>query len=127
TPEHLAEVREEAWFAEQFVGKTPVDLAGTKLDAVSGATLTSMAIIESVTKILGNDPPNYRFPEGLTVEEVTEILPQAQRLNPRETPRGWYDVLDDSGQAIGTAWRTSPAADHHIGYQGPSDVLVVMD
>lgn len=127
TPEHLAEVREEAWFAEQFVGKTPADLARTKLDAVSGATLTSMAIIESVTKILGSDPPNYRFPEALTVEEVAEILPKAQRLDPRETPGGWYDVLDGSGQSIGTAWRTSPAADNHVGYQGPSDLLVVMD
>lgn len=127
TPEHLAEVREESWFAEQFVGKSPTDLASTKLDAVSGATLTSMAIIESVTKIIGVDPPNYRFPREVTVEEVAEILPEAATLQPREVPRGWYGVLDGSGQEIGTAWRTSPAADNHIGYQGPSDVLVVMD
>src|SRR5690606_37983083 len=51
----------------------------------------------------------------------------AKRLDPRNTPRGWYDVQDHSGQPIGTAWRTSPAADNHIGYQGPSDLLVVMD
>ncbi|MBA2117166.1 FMN-binding protein [Bremerella alba] len=128
TPEHLTAVRKATWFLEQFAGKSPQDLGGqSKLDAVSGATLTSLAVIESVTKTLGSDPPNYRFPDEVTLEEVAEILPEAQDLIARSSPRGWLDVLDSSGKIIGTVWRTSPQADQYIGYQGPSDVLVVMD
>ncbi|PQO33812.1 FMN-binding protein [Blastopirellula marina] len=127
TPEHVAAVRESPTFTQQFVGKTPDDLAGkAKLDAVSGATLTSLAIIESVAKVLGTDPPNYRFPQEITVEEVAEILPEARSLVPKKSPRGWFDIHNAEGQSIGTAWRTSPAADNHVGYQGPTDVLVVM-
>lgn len=128
TPEHLAAVLKAEWFLNQFSGKSPEDLGGqTKLDAVSGATLTSLAIIESVTKTLGSDPPNYRFPTEIAIEEVAEILPEAKQLVAQDAPRGWFDVLDETGQTIGSAWRTSPQADQHIGYQGPSDVLVVMD
>lgn len=128
TPEHMDAVRKADWFPEQFVGKSPEDLGGQKkLDAVSGATLTSLAIVESITKVLGSDPPNYRFPDEITLEEVAEIVPAAKQLVPRETPRGWLDIVDEQGQTIGTAWRTSPKADQHVGYQGPTDVLVVMD
>lgn len=128
TPEHLAAVLKATWFLKQFADKSPEDLGGqTKLDAVSGATLTSLAIIESVTKTLGNDPPNYRFPKEITLEEVTEIVPEAKQLVAKPAPRGWFDVIDADGNSIATAWRTSPQADQHMGYQGPSDVLVVMD
>ncbi|MEW4563343.1 FMN-binding protein [Bremerella sp. JC770] len=128
TPEHLTAVEKATWFLKQFAGKSPKQLSGeTKLDAVSGATLTSLAIIESVTKTLGSDPPNYRFPQEITLEEVAEILPEAKQLVARSSPRGWSDVLDESGAVIGSTWRTSPQADQHVGYQGPSDVLVVMD
>lgn len=128
TPEHLAAVLKAAWFLKQFADKSPEDLGGkTKLDAVSGATLTSLAIIESVTKTLGSDPPNYRFPQEITLEEVAEIIPEAQQLVARSSPRGWFDVVDANGKPIATTWRTSPQADQHVGYQGPSDVLVVMD
>lgn len=128
TPEHLAAVRKDELFKEQFAGLDSSELAGrTHLDAVSGATLTSLAIIESVALTLGNDPPNYRFPDEITLEEVTSILPETQRLVPKSAPRGWIEVLDEQDNSIGTAWRTSPAADHIIGYQGPTDVLVVMD
>ncbi|MFN3152785.1 FMN-binding protein [Bremerella sp.] len=128
TPEHLAAVEKATWFLKQFSDKSPKDLSGkAKLDAVSGATLTSLAIIESVTKTLGSDPPNYRFPKEITLEEVVEILPEAQQLVPKPSPRGWLEVLDGSGTPIGTVWRTSPQADQHVGYQGPTDVLVVLD
>ncbi|MEW4453224.1 FMN-binding protein [Bremerella sp. JC817] len=128
TPEHLDAVRNATWFPRQFSGVPVAQLGGEKrLDAVSGATLTSLAIIESVTKVLGSDPPNYRFPDEITLEEVVEILPEATSLAPQESPRGWFDVLNADGQKIGTAWRTSPKADQHVGYQGPTDVLVIMD
>jgi len=128
TPEHLAAVEKATWFLKQFAGKSPKQLSGeTRIDAVSGATLTSLAIIESVTKTLGSDPPNYRFPNEITLEEVAEILPEAKQLVARSSPSGWSDVLDESAAVIGSTWRTSPQADQHVGYQGPSDVLVVMD
>ncbi|PQO30635.1 hypothetical protein C5Y96_14290 [Blastopirellula marina] len=128
TPEHLAAVLKATWFLKQFAEKSPEDLGGkTKLDAVSGATLTSLAIIESVTKTLGSDPPNYRFPKEITLEEVAEIVPEAKQLISQRSPRGWFHVVDADGRSIATAWRTSPQTDQHVGYQGPSDVLVVMD
>ncbi|MBI1248991.1 FMN-binding protein [bacterium] len=127
TPEHLQAVREASWFSKQFIDVTPQQLGEEKLDAVSGATLTSLAIIESITTVLGGDPPNYRFPQEIELKEVAAILPNAKQLVAKKSPRGWFDVLDEQGQSIGTAWRTSPKADQQVGYQGPTDVLVVMD
>lgn len=39
---------EKPWFQSQFVGKKPEDLYVEKLDAITGATITSKAVIDSV-------------------------------------------------------------------------------
>lgn len=63
--------------------------------------------------------------EPIELTEVREILPDAQRLSIDPGPRGGLLVFDAEGTEIGYAIRTSPQADHVIGYAGPTDVLVV--
>ena len=51
-----------------------------KLDGVSGATLTSLAIAEAVVQRLGGVPRSLRFPHPVTLEEVGAVLPAAAEL-----------------------------------------------
>jgi electron transport complex protein RnfG len=41
-------VEEKPWFQAQFVGKKPEDLYIEKMDAITGATISSVAVIDSV-------------------------------------------------------------------------------
>jgi len=127
TIEHVAAIRQDGHFERQFIGLATPRLPQEQLDAVSGATLTSLAIIESITKITGGDPPNYRFPDQIDLDEIQTHLPSAASMQSDNVRPVYFRVFDHHEKTIGYAWRTSPLADHHIGYQGPTDVLVVMD
>ena len=63
----------------------------------------------------------------MTVAEVRPFLPQATRLTAWDQKPALLQVEDASGQLLGFAGRTSPAADDLIGFQGPTDTLFVMD
>jgi hypothetical protein len=94
---------------------------------VSGATLTSLAIVEGIVRRLGGSPHSYRFPDPVTVAEIRPFLPQAARLAVWDQKPALLRVEDTSGQLLGFAGRTSPVADDLIGFQGPTDTLFVMD
>ncbi|MCB1091352.1 MAG: 4Fe-4S binding protein, partial [Verrucomicrobiae bacterium] len=68
-----------------------------------------------------------RFPEDVQLAEVQKFLPMAQRFEPIPDRPYLQRVVDGEGNLVGYASRTSPHADHLIGYQGPSDVLLVLD
>ena len=54
TIDHVDAILEKPAFFEQFVGKTREELAQSKnLDAVSGATLTSLAIVDAISLRFG--------------------------------------------------------------------------
>jgi len=128
TPEHVAAVRRDERFLRYFAGYRPKELrAMPRPDAVSGATLTSMAVAESVVRRLAGVRPSFRFPDPIQVEEVRRFLPKAARLvRDRRHPR-LLRVLDAEGRWIGLAARTAPTTDDLIGYQGPIDTLLVLD
>ncbi len=44
---------EKPWFQAQFVGKKPEDLYVEKMDAITGATISSKAVIDSVREKIG--------------------------------------------------------------------------
>ncbi len=129
TREHLRQVIEDETFLTQWNGLTEDDvLAGLKVHAVSGATLTSHAIADGIaTRLGGAAVETDRFPDPITLEEIRPHLESAASLEPVENRPHLLGVLDSNDQLIGYAARTSPHADHMMGYQGPTDVLMVLD
>ena len=125
TPDHLAEVIRDRSFFAQFRGLKMGDRL-EKVHAVSGATLTSLAIAEGVLKRLGQESESLRFPEAITLEEVKRLEPQAVSLQPAKGFRGGFEVIDAKGARIAIATRTSPVADAIVGYKGPTDVLMLL-
>jgi len=128
TADHLQAVLADRRFLQSFNGLSWQEAAGRRdVDGVSGATLTSLAMVEGIVRRLGGTPHSYRFPEPMTVQEVTAFLPRATRLAAWDQRPGLLRVEDAAGQLIGFAGRTSPTADDLIGFQGPTDTLFVMD
>ncbi|MHC4875440.1 MAG: FMN-binding protein [Planctomycetota bacterium] len=134
TQEHAALVRRDPNFLRSWNGLTWDEAAaGQPVDAVTGATLTSLAITESIaTRLRGSrpappdnqEPPNLRFPDSPTVDDVAVWFPAADRVAWSEQHPSQYEVLDAGGTQLGRVFRTTPAADAIIGYQGPTDTLV---
>lgn len=130
TPEHLAEVIKHRAFFNAFKDlKLGAATGHPKVDAVSGATLTSTAIAGGVLRRLGQEGTSLRFPEPITLEEVKGLVPEAAAVARHSDVGlpGVLDVLNAKGERIARATRTSPAGDAIIGYKGPSDTLMILD
>ncbi len=128
TPEHLEAVRMDELFMTSFNGLTWDEAARQQdIDAVSGATLTSLAIAEGIVKRLGGTPHSGRFPEPVRLDEVRPFFVGAADLVPRTDKPGMLHVIDAGGQRLGSVFRTTPDADELIGFQGPTDTLIALD
>jgi len=128
TAEHVRMVLDDHHFLATFDGRTRRGVREMKsVDGVSGATLTSLAIAQSVVRRLGGGQPSFRFPEPIRVAEVQPFLPRAASLASVPGRPTVLRVLNHEGRGIGTVTRTAPAADDLVGYAGPIDTLVVLD
>jgi len=128
TPEHVASVMRDKTFLNSFAGLPPHQTAAlSKIDAVSGATLTCLAIQESVIHRLTGQQHSLRFPECLTPEDARPLFPNAHTVQPPENDSIYWQVINKSGQLIGRILRTSPVSDSIVGYQGPTDTLIALD
>lgn len=126
TAEHVARVRQSHRFLHALDGRSLGDLTRPdRVDAVSGATLTSLAILEGIRARVGGGGISLRFPRRPDIDELRTFFPRAARLHRRRSPPRWIDVLDRRGRRIGAALTSSPAADNLIGYQGPTDTMVL--
>ena len=128
TIDHVDAILEKPAFFEQFVGKTRQDLTQSKnLEAVSGATLTSLAIVDAISLRFGGEKKASRFPNPIQLDEITNYFPTASELIPSATHPSLLDVYDATNTKLGLVGRSSPHADQIIGYQGPVDSLLVME
>lgn len=127
TLDHVAIVLESQPFLTSFQGLGfQSDEEWKNVDAVSGATLTSYAVIASVANRLGGSAPSLKFEAQPNLENVQRLFQNASSTNP--SPRnGVWTVLDSKGETLGSVLSTTPAADHLSGYQGPSVVLMAFD
>ena len=108
TQEHVAAVKEDEEFFEQFVGWPWGGPAGdVDIDAVSGATLTSLALAEGVLKRIGGERPSLVFSDPVTAGELAEWLSD-----------------EESGKSV---IRTGQLSDDIAGYQGPTELLMKLD
>ena len=126
TQDHVRDVENSDWFLSQWNELTWEEAATQNVDAVSGATLTSLAVMESIRTRLGGAQPNLRFPEPIQLERVRQFFPTAQLIEAETTP-GAFRVVNADGQQVGGLQRTSPAADQIMGYQGPTDMVLAID
>ena len=127
TRDHVAQVRDDGRFLSTFEGHArnrPEHLAA--IDAVSGATLTSIAIQQAVMHRLGGERRSLLFPDVISLEDARRGFPNAGRVRLAEELTGWWHVSASDGESLGALLRTSPAADQQIGYQGPTDTLIAL-
>ncbi len=128
TKEHLQQVQTDPDFLKSFSGinrKQAINLRD--VEAVSGATLTSLAIVQAVVLRLGGEVPALKFPEPLSITDVKLFFEDSSELvQDKRFPTLWH-VYDQHNKKLGEVLRTSPAADAVVGYQGPTDALVAID
>ncbi len=120
TVEHVDAVMRDESFFRQFQGWPWGGPAGNpQVDAVSGATLTSLALAEGVLKRMGGARPSLVFGQPITLDEIRDWFPGATAVDDSSG-----EVRGPGGDVIGLAIRTGPHADDLIGYQGPTEVLM---
>lgn len=125
TREHVAAIKNNSRFRFTWNGMNCQTAANLKnVDAVSGSTLTSIAIQQGLQKRLGGNPPNLKFLAEVTLEEVRPLFPDADSLSFSD-PK--IEVLNSQKELMGYVVRSSPHADYITGYQGPTDVLLAFD
>ncbi len=124
TQDHVEHVRSDDTFLSSFTGLTRDEILTHRPDAVSGATLTSIAIRQSIVKRLGGVVMPGKFSEPITLDHLKPLFDGVDSFN--QTRSHELEVLDAGGRTLGYAIRTSPAADNEIGYQGPNDVLIAL-
>ncbi len=127
TLDHVDAIVEDTDFFQQFLGRTPAELArASNVEAVSGATLTSLAIADALALRFGGSAKATRFPRPIQLEEAKSYFPNCTRLQPSRTHPSLFDAIGADGQLLGKVGRTSPHADQVIGYQGPVDTLLAI-
>lgn len=126
TRDHVRQIREDAAFFNSFVGR-PRGEATSHVDAVSGATLTSLAITEGVMHRLGGAAESLRFPQPLTLADAQPLFPTATAVTKDESSPSLWHVQAADGKPLGSLLRTSPAADNIVGYQGPTETRIAFD
>ena len=120
TPDHTALVEQDSRFATALTGWQPANQPMPRVEAVSGSTLTSLAMAEAVARRLEANPASLRFPEPVTMEEVRALFPAAASWDGRK-------ASDASGKLLGQVLRTSPASDQVRGHAGPTESLIALE
>lgn len=128
TIEHVDLIEQHGKFLNSWQGILWTAAANrSSVDGVSGATLTSLAIAESIANRLGGTVPSLRFPDEIQVSEIAARFPTTARLDLDPHRPALYRILSADDALLGYVFRTAPAADNLIGYQGPTDTLVMLD
>ena len=121
TTEHVTAVVQDELFFEQFKNwPWGGPEAGTDVDAVSGATLTSLALAEGILKRIGSDRPSLVFPDNIAAEDVSEWFDRISMIDSSQP----ISVAQYNGKEIGRILRTGIFSDDIAGYQGPSELLL---
>lgn len=128
TRDHLELIEQNESFLQTWNEMSWDEAASSShVDGVSGATLTSFAIAEAISTRLGGRPPSLKFPDTLAADDVREFFPDFQTMLADPVRPALFHVADSKGSLLGYVFRSSPAADNLVGYQGPTDTLVALD
>ena len=116
----------DAEFTDQFVGKT-LPLKDGDIDAISGATITTNAVLDAVNAIYEaadtGAPEATEAPAAADVPEATEVPETTEAPEATEAPAA-TDAPVAEGEVVneGTVWSASAQ-----GFAGPVAVQVTLD
>lgn len=138
TTEHLRQVENDPAFWNQFIDWKWGETATVKVDGVSGATLTSLAIAEAVAWRLAYPPGttaepapsvrrSSRFPEPIALDRLRRWFPEIASVREAADEVFLVDCLDSAGKTLGRVARSGPLHDSVIGYQGPTEVILRLE
>ncbi|GAB5405370.1 MAG: 4Fe-4S binding protein [Aureliella sp.] len=134
TRDHVDSIKQDPEFLPSLTGKSADELSRVTVDGVSGATLTSLAIVESIRLRCSSQAPtaaptfsfeSLKFPRRITTDDLSTHFAKLSSIHKNEST-GLYDLLDGNNNTIGHLLRLSPAADNIVGYQGPTDGLLLL-
>ena len=81
TRDHVDLIVKNNRFFGSWVGKSWSEAAaGSVIDGVTGATLTSMAIIHGIQKRMGSEAVSMKFPKPLELADAQRFFPNALRV-----------------------------------------------
>lgn len=89
-------------------------------------TLTSLAIAEAIQLHISGQRQSLRFPDSITVEEAQTLVPEVARIGEAKA-NGLIRLLDADDVPLGWIARTGPLVDSEAGYQGPTELLLLID
>ncbi len=98
------------------------------------AHLLRLVVLATIIWLVGME--HDRFLAGQSATDLTAVpmdlvqrhLPEARAIGAESAEvAGARDLVDATGQRVGTLLRTSPTGDDAIGFSGPTDVLLVCD
>src|SRR4051812_14468719 len=94
TQAHVEQVRQAGSFWKQFAGWKHDDKP-RRVEAISGSTLTSLAMAEAIERRLGGQVTSLRFPDAVTLGEAQSLFPAAAALKFDDPRPGWHRVLSE--------------------------------
>ncbi len=106
---------------DNWKGKTKEDAANLKVDAVTGATMSSSCIIKSVQTRLSDKKYN-KAKDQFTLEEIKIIFPNVASYKLEKINRAL--VLDSNNQKIGYALHTLPDCSEFKGFAGNIPMII---
>lgn len=142
TRDHVDKVVQNLQFLNSIAGRSREELMDLgDVDAVSGATLTSYAILESIRFRLANtgsaeqkstmptstQRASLKFPRPPRLDDVKLLYVDAATVEPIDGSTLHWTAFDANGTVLGKILRASPIADNNVGYQGPTDLLIAVD
>lgn len=127
TEDHLQSVIDDVTFWKAHLGLKLSSPGNPKIDAVSGSTLTSVAISRSIIERLGGQTTSQLFPTDILLAEFPFLLPDATSMEDHPEWLGVKQLFDSDKKLIGHALRTAPQFEYLKGFQGPTDTLIVLD
>ncbi len=130
TAEHATQVVGDKEFWTHFDGLAMGESTELKVDGVSGATLTSLAIAEGIQLRLSGRKLSLRFPDPVTLAEVQALLPQVVKfgaINKVGDATGLWPLEGVGGVPLGWVARTGEVVDAEEGYQGPTELILLFD
>jgi len=142
TSDHIAAVMSNRPFRGQLIGKRPQEIQAAvdqaEMDGVSGATLTSLSVLDGIARTFSQTMDNasrdelvpsvlsLKFPRQIQLSDVIPFFPAADQLLPLEAEVNLFRVQQGS-DLLGFVARTAGIADELVGYGGPTDTLLALD
>ena len=126
TRDHLALIERDSRFLNSLNGLDRNQAREKSVDAVTGATLTSLAILQGIRARLGKLPESLKFPVDYSLDDARQIFPEAAELDRDSSAPELWLVSNEKGEPLGWLLSNSPSGDEIIGYQGPTRAFLGM-